>query len=165
MTRWILEPAVTPAAVSSYGVALTAHILAVVVAYGAPLAYPMFVAYVRRHHPAALAGVHAAQYWLDTRVAPPASMAIVGAGAFMAFQNDLWAEAWLVGGILLFGVISIVGLVVIVPSTRQLAELAGTDASATSAEYFAVYRTYMRVEIALGVLVILAVFLMAAKPG
>ena len=152
------------AAISAYGVALAVHIFAVLTAYGAPLVYPVFVSYVRRHHPRALTGVHATQYWLNTRVAPPASLAIVGAGAYMAFKNDLWSEAWLVGGLSLFSLISVVGLVFIVPSTQKLSELAPTD-SRPSAQYLTVYRRYVAVETCLGLLVALAVFLMAAKPA
>jgi hypothetical protein len=51
---------------------------------------------------------------------------------------------------------------VVVPSTARLSELARTDLD--GAEYARVYRRYMAAEVLLGVLVLVAVFFMAAKP-
>ena len=157
--------AVVCATSSADGAVLAAHIVAVLAAYGAPVTYPLLLPYLRRNHPAALPGVHSAQHWLNTRVAPPASVAIVAAGAYMAFDRDLWSEPWLVTAIALFVVISVVGLIAIVPSTRRLADLAGREGGSSSAEYAALYRRYMTVEVVLGLLVVAAVFVMAAKPG
>jgi len=150
--------------VTLYGVVLAVHVTAVLAAYGAPIIYPLLVPYVRRRHPSALSAVHDAQYWLNTRVAPVASVGIVGAGVYMGFDRNLWSEAWLIAGLSLFAVISVVGLVVIVPSTRRLADLARSDSTAAGPQYQATYRRYMAVEVALGVLVVAAVFVMAAKP-
>jgi hypothetical protein len=154
---------VVTAEVSSYGAVLAVHIVAVLAAYGAPVTYPLLLPYLRRHHPEALPGVHDTQYWLNTRVSAPASVAIVAAGAYMAFEYDLWSQAWLLVGFTLFAIISLVGVLVIVPSTRQLAALA-QGGEATAHEYEVVYRRYICVEAILGVLVAIAVLLMAAKP-
>ena len=60
----------------------------------------------------------------------------------------------------------------IVPSTKRLAELARVDVDAAgpggavawSADYTRVYARYMAAEVLLGVLVLVAVFFMVAKP-
>ena len=149
---------------SLYELVLAVHVVAVLAAYGAPLVYPLLIPYLRRHHRAALPGVHAAQYWLNTRVAPPASVTIVAAGSYMGFDQGLWSEAWLITGLALFAIISLVGLVVIVPSTRRLAELAQDGGVGPGGAYDGEYRRYMTTEVTLGVLVVAAVFTMAAKP-
>ena len=154
---------VVTADISAYGAVLAVHVIAVLAAYGAPVTYPILLPYLRRHHPEALAGVHETQFMLNTRVAPPASVAIVAAGTYLAFDGDLWSRPWLVAGIVLFALISLVGLIVVVPSTRRLAELA-RGGVATADEYDVVYRRYLRVEATLGVLVVAAIVLMAAKP-
>ena len=43
-------------AVDSYGVVLALHIMAVLFAYGLPLAYPLLLPYVRRRNPRAMGG-------------------------------------------------------------------------------------------------------------
>jgi hypothetical protein len=65
-----------------------------------------------------------------------------------------------------------VGGAVIVPATRRMTDLARADLAAVpegadviwSPEYEAVYRRYLAAEILLGVLVLVAIFFMAAKP-
>ena len=54
-----------------YSVVVALHIIAAFAAYGLPLAYPLILPYLRRHHPAALPGVHAIQYRLNRYVTGP----------------------------------------------------------------------------------------------
>jgi hypothetical protein len=56
-------------------------------------------------------------------------------------------------------IIAVVGGAVIVPATRRLAAL-----EPAGSEYARVYRRYMTAEILLGVVVLLAILFMAAKP-
>ena len=80
----------------------------------------------------------------------------------MASKHDLWGQVWVDVPIAILVVIGALGGGVVVPATARLAELAREDLN--GAEYAQVYRRYMTAEITLGVLVLVAIFFMAAKP-
>ena len=147
---------------STYSVVVALHIIAVVAAYGLPLTAPLLVPYVRRHHPAALPGLHAAQYRLNNVVTGPGTVARCSAfGIYLASDGHRWDEpfvgdrrsrrsrsspssaaAW---------------------SSRRVRRLAALDPS-TRRAYERVYRRYMAAESFLGAVVLLTIFAMAAKP-
>ena len=157
---------------SSYSVVLALHVMAVTLAYGLPLAYPLLIPYVRRNHPQAMPGVHEVQYRLNRFLTGPGTAAILLFGAWMATDRDLWGEPWVAVPIAILAVIIVVGGAVIVPASRRMAELARADlqgaaasgAVSWSGEYDRVYGRYMAAEVLLGVLVLVAIFFMAAKP-
>jgi uncharacterized membrane protein len=158
-------------AVTSYLAVQAFHIMAVVAAYGLPMAYPMLLPYVRRHHPRAMPGLHDVQYRLNIRLTGPGTVLILAFGAYMASKHHLWGKPWVDVGVAILAVISVVGGAVIVPSTKRMAALARTDVDAAasgtvswSGEYVRVYNRYMVAEVFLGVLVLVAIFFMAAKP-
>jgi uncharacterized membrane protein len=145
--------------VSLYDGVKAVHIMAVVAAYGLPLAYPLLIPYVRRHNPEALPGVHAVQYRLNKYLTGPGTAIILLAGVYMATEHDLWGEPWVIVGLAIIAIIGGLGGAVVVPSSERLSQVAPG-----SAEYAAVYARYMRAEVTLGVLVLVAIFFMAAKP-
>ena len=146
--------------VSTYSFVLALHIMAVLAAYGLPLAYPLLLPYVRRHHPEALAGVHAVQYRLNVVLTGPGTVLILAFGIYLATKGHHWGEVWVTVPVIIIALIAVLGGGVIVPATKRLAALAGAGGEA----YETVYRRYMAVEILLGLLVLAAVFMMAAKP-
>ena len=157
---------------TSYSVVLALHIMAVVAAYGLPLAYPLLLPYVRRSHPRAMPGLHDVQYRLNRLLTGPGTVLILVFGAYMATDRDLWGEPWVAVPIGILAVIVVVGGGVIVPASRRMAELAKADLErapaggpvAWSAGYDGVYARYMAAEVLLGALVLVAIFFMAAKP-
>lgn len=151
-----------PPALVAYDAVKALHIMAVVAAYGLPLAYPFFLPYVRRRHPEALAGVHDTQHRLNQRITGPGTALILVFGAYMASKHHLWGEAWVIVPLSILVVIGALGGAVVVPATARLSELARQDLG--GAEYARVYRRYMAAEVLLGVLVLVAIFFMAAKP-
>jgi hypothetical protein len=154
-------------ALTSYPVVMALHIMAVVAAYGLPVAYPMLLPYMRRNHPRAMPGVHDVQYRLNIRLTGPGTVLILAFGAYMASKHHLWGEAWVAVPVAILAVIAVVGGAVIVPASKQMASLARADLDAGiawSAEYDRVYARYMVAEVLLGVLVLVAIFFMAAKP-
>ncbi len=160
-------------AVTSYLVVQSLHIMAVVAAYGLPMAYPMLLPYVRRNHPRSMPGVHDVQYRLNIRLTGPGTVLILVFGAYMASKHHLWGEAWVAVPVAILAVIAVVGGGVIVPASRRMASLARADVDASaaadgsvawSAEYERVYARYMAAELLLGALVLIAIFFMAAKP-
>jgi hypothetical protein len=156
------SPGVAPArlaAVSTYSVVVALHIIAAFVAYGLPLAYPLLLPYLRCHHPAALPGVHAIQYRLNRYVTGPFTLLLLAFGVYLASDGGLWEEPFVAVGVGAVAVIAVVGGGVIVPATRRLAAL-----EPASDEYASVFRRYMRAEVALGGVVLIAIFAMAAKP-
>jgi len=145
--------------VSTYSVVVALHIIAAFAAYGLPLAYPLLLPYLRRHHPESLPGVHAIQYRLNVALTGPGTIALFAAGVYLATTHDLWGEPFVVFGLVAIAIIAVVGGAVIVPATKRLAHLP-PDSDA----YEATYRRYLRAEILLGAIVLGAIFVMAAKP-
>jgi hypothetical protein len=160
-----------PLALTSYTVVLSLHIMAVVAAYGLPMAYPLLLPYLRRRHPRAMPGVHDVQHRLNRLLTGPGTALILIFGAYMATVHHLWGQPWVGVPIAILLIIGGLGGAVVVPSTRRMSELAAEDLAAAGpgevawgAEYGRVYRRYMRAEVLLAVLVLVAIFFMAAKP-
>jgi uncharacterized membrane protein len=160
-------------AVTSYLVVQSLHVMAVVAAYGLPMAYPMLLPYLRRKHPRSMPGVHDVQHRLNIRLTGPGTVLILAFGIYMASKHHLWGETWVAVPVAILAVIAVVGGAVIVPASRRMAELSRTDVEAASAggqavswsaEYDRVYGRYMVAEVFLGLLVLVAIFFMAAKP-
>jgi hypothetical protein len=145
--------------VSTYTVVIALHIIAVVAAYGLPLSAPLLVPYVRRHHPAALPGLHAAQHRFNTVVTGPFTVLVLAFGIYLATDGDRWGDPFVAIGTAAIAIIAVVGGGVVVPAVRRLAVL-----DPASAEYDRVYRRYMASETFLGAVVLVAIFVMAAKP-
>ena len=144
---------------SSYTVIVALHIIAVVAAYGLPLSAPLLVPYVRRHHPAALPGLHAAQHRLNNAVTGPFTVLLLAFGVYLATDGHRWGDPFVGIGIGAVAIIAVVGGGVVVPAVRRLAAL-----DPASAEYAAVYRRYMTAETFLAIVVVLTIFAMATKP-
>src|SRR4051794_18363470 len=145
--------------VSSYTVVVALHIIAAFLAFGLPLTYPLWLPYLRRHHPEALPGVHVIQYRLNLALTGPGTIALLAAGIYLATDRHLWGEFFVTAGVVAIAIIALVGGGVIVPATRELATL-----DPAGAQYDRVYRRYLAAEALLGAVVVLAIFVMAAKP-
>lgn len=160
-------------ALAVYDVALAVHIMAVVAAFGLPLAYPLLVPYARRHHPQAMPAVHDIQFKFNNRITATGTVVILLVGGYLAADIDALGEVWVIVPLIILFVIGGIGGAVVVPSTKKLAELAQRDVSRAGApgdavtfseEYEREYAKYMNAERLLGVLVLVAIFFMAAKP-
>jgi uncharacterized membrane protein len=141
--------------------------MAVLAAYGLPLSAPLVLPYLRRRYPAAMPGVHDVQHWMNVRVTGPGTVLVLAFGIYLASKGDHWDQPFVGVGLGVIVVITFLGGGVVVPATRRMAELARADVEAGrdwSEAYQRVYRRYMAAEIVLGLLVLLAVFFMAAKP-
>src|SRR3954453_22086961 len=160
-----------PLALTSYSVVMALHIMAVLAAYGLPLAAPLFVPYLRRNHPRAMPGVHDVQHRLNIALTGPGTVLILLFGAYMASKHHLWDETWVQVPIGIIATIAVVGGYV-VRATGRLADLARADVEAAGpagavrfgAAYETQYRRYLAVETFLGLIVLVAVFFLAAKP-
>jgi len=157
-----------PCAIAFYDVVLTIHILAVVVAFGVVFSYPVLDAQLKRAGPAQLAALHRLHLVIGQKVTTPAMVVVLLAGLYLALDRfslgDPWIGATLAIMLVLFGLAG----GVLIPLDRKLAELAERDLAAgcaPSADYVAASkRADLFGSIAL-LLVVVAIFLMVAKPG
>jgi hypothetical protein len=160
-----------PLAVTTYLVVKALHVMAAFAAYGLPLAYPLLVPYVRRNHPRAMPGLHDVQHRLSVGLTGPGTALLFAFGVYLATEEHLWGQTWVAVPVAILGVIVVAGGAIVV-LTARLAEIARADVDAApaggaiafSTDYERVYRRYMSVEVALGALVLVAIFFMVAKP-
>jgi len=155
-------------AVTFYDVVLTVHVLAVVVAFGVVFSYPVIDAYFRRAAPRSLAALHAVHLQLARRVITPAMTVVLLAGLYLATDRwslgDPWISATFAILLVLFGLMG----GVLTPADKRLAELAERDASTgggPSADYERERRRADLFGSLALLLVVVAIFLMTAKPG
>lgn len=155
-------------AIGLYDFVLTLHILAVVVAFGVVFAYPLIDAQIRRAGPGDLAALHRLHLALARKVITPAMVVVLLAGLYLALDRwslgDGWISATFAILIVLFGLVG----AVLTPTDKRLAELAERDARAgggPSEDYLRASRTAALVGSLALALVVVAIFLMSAKPG
>jgi uncharacterized membrane protein len=150
-----------------YDVVLSVHILAVVVAFGVVFAYPVVDA-VLKTSGIQLAALHRLHVALATRLVQPAMTVVLLAGLYLAVDRDVLGKPWVGGPLAILVVLFGLTGAVLVPTDKRLAELAERDAKAggePSADYLAESRKADVVGSIALLLVVVAIFLMVAKPG
>ena len=135
------------------------HIMSVVAAFGPPLAFPFIFAYAQKHHSAALGSLHDVQLQVNRRIVGLGTVLVLVFGAVLATKEDVWSEVWVTIPLVIILVIGGVGGALINPAIKRLSQKAGTP------DYDAEYRSYLRYELLLGALVLVAIFVMTTKPG
>ncbi len=148
-------------AVTLYDLVLWVHVTAVVVAFGALFAYPIFLAVNARAPIAERAGLHRAQIAFSKRVTGPAIGVILLAGVYLATDAELWDQAWVGISFVLLFVIAGLGATVLRRGEERLeATAAGGDEPGYTAA-LATVRTWTLVTLAL---IVVVIFLMTTKP-
>ncbi len=144
-----------------YDVVLWVHITAVVVAFGALFAYPVYLAVVARAPIAQRAAFHHAQIAFSQRITGPTIGVILLAGVYLATDAELWSKVWVTVPFVLLFVIAGLGVTLLRRGEEGLvaASEAGDEAAYTAAH--ASLRTWNYVTIAL---IVIAIFFMSAKP-
>jgi hypothetical protein len=84
----------TLAAITFSEVMVTVHILAVVVAFGGALAYPIWFRMIRNGTPEPRAFFHRAQDRLGKFLITPEIVVVFTAGAYLTSDQDVWDEGW-----------------------------------------------------------------------
>src|SRR5215210_7391094 len=143
-----------PLAVTFYDVVLWIHVTAVVTAFGALFAYPVFLAVNARAPIAQRTPLHHSQIAFSKRVTGPAIGVILLAGAYMATDAELWDEPWVSGPFVLLLVIAGLGATVLRRGEERLAATAEAGDEAGYAGALATVRLWTFVLIALIVLTI-----------
>jgi uncharacterized membrane protein len=155
------------ASISFYGVVLAVHIMGVVIAFGSFFAYPAFMPWARKNHPRAMPVIHELSARLGRMVVSPGLVIVLVCGIYLASDADAWSEVWVSVPLVILIVIGGLGGMFFAPSDRKLAALATRDLAAggeLSAEYDELFRRVAFAGITVIALVVIAIFLMAAKP-
>ncbi len=160
-------------AILFYDVVVAVHVMAIVVAFGVTFAYPLLYSVVRTGGARSLADLHRAQVLVGKRLIAPFGGLALLAGLYLASDRDLYDRVWVQVPMVILVAILIAGGAFFGPTETKLAELAARDASrsspgsevALSDEYEALARRLRLVGGVMSLLVLLAVFMMVAKPG
>lgn len=155
-------------AVTFYDLVLTVHILAVVVAFGVVFAYPVIDAQVRASSSADLATLHRLHVALGRRVITPAMTVVLLAGLYLALDRWSLGDPWISATLAILFVLFGLNGAALSPADERLAELAERDRDAGGAASPEYEREARRAALFGGlalVLVVVAIFLMVAKPG
>jgi uncharacterized membrane protein len=157
------------ATLTFYGVVLSVHIMAVVVAFGVSFAYPVFKPWARSKHPESMPVIHEMSERLGKVVMSPAMVLVLVCGIYLASDADVWSEVWVSVPLVILIVIGGLGGAYFTPRERKLGELARRDlgeggGGTLSAEYDELFQQVAIVAYANCALVLIAIFFMAAKP-
>ena len=160
-------------AVTFYDVVLWVHITAVVLAFGPTFAYPVFLAIAERTDPRALPTVARGILAWDA-IGRIVLVLILLAGIYMVADREIsLSEFYVSWGILAVIVVGALSGAYFTPKTTQLIEIAERDIAASgasggdvklSAEFQALNGQVAKVGTATGILILLTIYVMTAKP-
>lgn len=149
--------------VTATDIALTVHVAAVIVAFGALFTYPVLAVAVRQCDQDALHVLYHAKHVVARRVITPALMLLIAAGLFLADKEHAFGKAWVIVPMVLVVLLMALHRLVLMRGYRRLSEqTVATDPRPQ--ELRRLSRRIERAELAAAGLVLLAVFVMAAKP-
>ena len=148
-------------AVSFYDVVLWIHITAVVAAFGALFAYPVFLGVNAQAPLAQRAVFHRLQIAFSKRVTGPVIGLILLAGGYLATDRDLWSEPWVSISLVMLFVIAGLGATVLRRAEEGLLASAEGGDEARYASALKTARTWTLITI---LLVVLTIYVMTAKP-
>lgn len=150
-----------PLAVGLYDIALWIHVTAVVIAFGALFAYPVFLAVNARAPLPERAPLHRAQIAFSQRVTGPAIGVVLLAGIYLATKAKLWDQAWVGISLLLLFVIAGLGSTVLRKGEEQLEATAAGGDEPGYATALAAVRKWTLITLAL---IVVVTFLMTTQP-
>jgi hypothetical protein len=158
-------------AASFFDIVLAVHIMAVVFAFGATLAYPVLLGTITKADSRALPALYKGLHAISTRVIMPGLTVVLIAGIYMASDGKLWSEFFVQWGL---GVVIVIGAVegmFLSPKEKRLCVVADRDLAASgegafapSAEHDALVKRIGAVGAAMDGLVLLTILFMAIKP-
>lgn len=149
-------------AVRLYDVVLWLHITAVVAAFGALFAYPVFLAVNAQAPIAQRTNFHRLQIAFSKRITGPAIGVILLAGIYLATDADLWSEVWVTVPLVLLFVIAGLGATVLRRGEESLVATSEAGDEAGYASALAGVRSWTYGTLAL---IVIAIFVMTAKPS
>jgi hypothetical protein len=148
-------------AVQFYDVVLWVHITAVVTAFGALFAYPVFLAVNARAPLGERGGFHRMQIAFSKRVTGPVIGVILLAGVYLATDRKQWDEPWVGISFVMLLIIAGLGATVLRRSEEKLLASSASGDESGYATALSTARTWTLVTIAL---IVLTIYVMTAKP-
>jgi hypothetical protein len=148
-------------AVAFYDVVLWVHITAVVTAFGALFAYPVFLTVNAKAPIAERANLHLLQIAFSKRVTGPMVAVVLLAGVYLASDAHVWSKAWVIVPFVMLLVIAGLGATVLRRGEERLAERSQAGDEAGYAAALSRVLAWTAVTIAL---VVFTIFVMTAKP-
>jgi hypothetical protein len=121
-------------AVAFYEVITALHVLAVVFAFGATLAYPVLIGTIARADPRGLPALYRALHAISQKVIMPGVAAIVVFGVYLASELHDWHAFFVQWGL---GVAIVIGAIegaYLGPREKRLIEVADRDVAAAGGE-------------------------------
>jgi uncharacterized membrane protein len=138
------------------------HVMSAIVAVGSNVTYAVWSVRAKteaEHLGFALRGIK----FLDDRVANPAYGLLLVTGLIMAFTTYSISTRWILGGLFIFVVMAVVAVTVYSPTLARQIKALDTEGAA-SAAYRAADARARGVGMFLGLLAVIAVFVMVFKP-
>ena len=159
------------AGVAFFDVVLAVHIMAVVFAFGATLAYPVLLGVIGKADSRALPALYKALHAISVRVIMPGLTVVLICGIYMASDHKLWSEflvQWGLGAVVVIGAVEGMFLSpkekrLVAVADRDLAT-AGDGAVTFSAEHDGLVRRIGAVGATMDLLVMLTILFMAIQP-
>jgi hypothetical protein len=160
-------------AVAFYEVITALHVLAVVFAFGATLAYPVLIGAITRANPRALPALYRALHAISQKVIMPGVAAIVVFGVYLASELHYWHAFFVQWGLAVAIVIGAIEGAYLGPREKRLIEVADRDVAAAtsegevtfSAEHDTLIRRIGGVGALMDLLVVITIFFMVAHLG
>jgi hypothetical protein len=159
------------AAVAFFDVVLAVHIMAVVFAFGATLAYPVLLGTITKADSRALPALYKALHAISTRVIMPGLAVVLVCGIYMASDHKLWSEffvQWGLGAVIVIGAVE--GML-LSPNEKRLVTVADRDLAASppedfapSAEHDALVKRIGATGALMDLIVLITILFMAIKP-
>jgi uncharacterized membrane protein len=153
-----------------YTAILFFHVLSAIVAFGATFAYPLIEAVTRRVDVRALPTWDEVRYQIGMRLITPAAIVLLGTGIYLAV--DRWKDAgsgWFTAAGIIVIVLLGLGHGVLAPTARKMRDQGRADLADGRDQLSEAYEALAKREMIFGllstVLVLVALFLMVAKPG
>jgi hypothetical protein len=159
-------------AVTLYEVVLAVHILAVVFAFGATFAYPVFLGAITKADSRALPSLYRAFHAVSQRVITPGLAVVVICGIYLASKLHMWSAFYVQWGLGVSIVIGAIEGMYLGPAEKRLVEAADRDLAAAGggpltpgAEHQALVRRVGAVGALMDLLVILTILFMVTRTG
>jgi uncharacterized membrane protein len=155
-------------AITSYDLGKFIHIAAVIVALGAPFAYPLFTAIAESGNPRAVPTVLRSMRRTDFMVVTPGMVLLLAAGMWMVADASIsLSESWVSVGIV--AIIALFAIVhgVVEPAVKRAIGVAERDlgqGDELSDEYRALSRRINLGGLVAGIIVLVAAYFMVVKP-
>jgi hypothetical protein len=114
-------------AVAFVTVALAIHIAAVLIAFGAVFAYPIFFFIGGRLDKRAMPWFHRVEYIIGIWLIIPGLALVVASGCYLAAKEHQWSAFFVQWGVGVAIAVAVLGAVFFSPQEKKLAELAARD--------------------------------------